>query len=301
MQRRRSSRPSCVGSTTSALWMRRSSSRIVRGLRPRSARAWPLLERFPEHIGQEADEDVGLHAVRPLMPHRANRQLALLDAKRRLRLGKLDVRAPDALGRPVDDIGAQDVAAFAPARPVVPLRTRAPLQAHAGGAASLGDELARVPPGGARVAFEEAAELALQRPHVQRATRVLHALGYSRQPFFDPAPEAVMHRPLLLAALDGADQEEGLVAVGPETLLGLDAVAHLAPVVRGRDLARPLPELALRGADQIAPARPAQPLHIVRAGHPPIHHPDALAGAEARLHRLTTLPDLPPVLPVPRN
>src|SRR2546425_1722407 len=36
--RRRSSRPSWVGSTTSVLWMHRSSSRIVRGLRPSPAR-----------------------------------------------------------------------------------------------------------------------------------------------------------------------------------------------------------------------------------------------------------------------
>jgi hypothetical protein len=29
--------------------------------------ALPLLERFPQHVGEEADEDVGLHAIGPLL------------------------------------------------------------------------------------------------------------------------------------------------------------------------------------------------------------------------------------------
>ena len=43
--------------------------------------ALPLLQGLPEHVGQEADQDMGLDAVLALMPDRADRQLALVDAK----------------------------------------------------------------------------------------------------------------------------------------------------------------------------------------------------------------------------
>src|SRR2546426_11059518 len=49
---------------------------------PAEARAsLPLLERLPQHVGEETDEDVGLDAVGALVPHRTNCQLALLDAE----------------------------------------------------------------------------------------------------------------------------------------------------------------------------------------------------------------------------
>ena len=40
--------------------------------------ALPLLEHLPQHIGQEADEDVGEHAIGALVPNRPDRQLALV-------------------------------------------------------------------------------------------------------------------------------------------------------------------------------------------------------------------------------
>src|SRR5712691_6191558 len=64
---------------------------------PEAGQALPLLQRLPQHVGQEADEDVGLHAISALMPYRANRELALLDAERRLDVRQLDVRAPQVL------------------------------------------------------------------------------------------------------------------------------------------------------------------------------------------------------------
>lgn len=39
-----------------------------------------LAEELPEHVGQEADQDVGQHAVLFLAPYRPQRQVALVDA-----------------------------------------------------------------------------------------------------------------------------------------------------------------------------------------------------------------------------
>lgn len=75
--------------------------------------ALPLLERLPQHIGQEAHQYVREDALLALVPDRPDRQLAFVDAKGRRGLGELDVGPPQRLGRPVADIGAQHVAAFA--------------------------------------------------------------------------------------------------------------------------------------------------------------------------------------------
>jgi len=36
-------------------------------------------QSLPEHVGQEADQDVGLHSIFFLMPHRADRQVGLVN------------------------------------------------------------------------------------------------------------------------------------------------------------------------------------------------------------------------------
>ena len=56
-----------------------------------------LVQRFPQHVGQEADEDVSKDAVFLLVPNRANLQVALVEAKGGFRLGQLDVRFPQLL------------------------------------------------------------------------------------------------------------------------------------------------------------------------------------------------------------
>src|SRR5437660_1695058 len=142
---------------------------------PEAGPPLPLLEGFPQHVGQEADEDVGLDAILPLVPHGTNPQLTFLDAECRLRVGELDVRAPQVLGRPVGDVGAQHVAPFAPTGPVVPFRTRRPLQPHAGPARRVGHELDDVAAGRPLVLFEQAPDLALQAPNVERAAGLVHA------------------------------------------------------------------------------------------------------------------------------
>ena len=40
-----------------------------------------LTQRFPKHVGKEAHEDVSQHTLLFLMPDRANRQVALMNAK----------------------------------------------------------------------------------------------------------------------------------------------------------------------------------------------------------------------------
>src|SRR2546427_3067739 len=46
----------------------------------------PLLEGLPEHVGQEADEDVRLDALGLLVPDRPDREFTLVDAEGRLDL-----------------------------------------------------------------------------------------------------------------------------------------------------------------------------------------------------------------------
>ena len=63
-----------------------------------------LEERFPEHVGQKADQDVGQHAVVALVPDGPNTQVAFFDAKGGLCLGELDVGVPEIFGCPVCDV-----------------------------------------------------------------------------------------------------------------------------------------------------------------------------------------------------
>jgi len=93
----------------------------------------PLLQGFPQDVGEETDEDVGVHPVGALMPDRADTQFALLNAEGRFGVRQLDVGPPQVLGTPVGDVGTQHVAALAPAGPVIPLRPRCPREPQAGG------------------------------------------------------------------------------------------------------------------------------------------------------------------------
>src|SRR6516162_9830343 len=81
--------------------------------------ALPHLQAFPQHEGEEADEDVRLDAVLTLMPDRPHVQLVLLDAKGGLSLGELDIGFPELPVAPVLDVVAQEIGAFRESRPVV--------------------------------------------------------------------------------------------------------------------------------------------------------------------------------------
>ena len=84
------------------------------------AQAGPLAhlpQRLPQHICQEAYQNVRLHPLFLLMPDRADRQIALLNAKGRFGLSELDVGLPQFLGSPVRDVAPQQVASLAQAPP----------------------------------------------------------------------------------------------------------------------------------------------------------------------------------------
>src|SRR2546425_10063615 len=69
-----------------------------------------------------------LDALGLLVPDRPDREIALVDAEGRLDLPELHVGLPHRLGCPVLDVGAQDVAALALARALVPVLLYVPAQ-----------------------------------------------------------------------------------------------------------------------------------------------------------------------------
>jgi hypothetical protein len=62
---------------------------------------------------------VGLHAVFALMPDRPHAELILVDAKRRLGLGELDISFPELRIAPVGDVRAQQIGTFRERGPIV--------------------------------------------------------------------------------------------------------------------------------------------------------------------------------------
>ena len=54
----------------------------------------PLVQCFPEHIGQEADQDMRENPILFLMPDRPDLQVAFMNSKGRFGLGQLDVGLP---------------------------------------------------------------------------------------------------------------------------------------------------------------------------------------------------------------
>jgi len=77
---------------------------------PRAAH--PLGERFPQNIGQEADQDVGEDTILFLMPEGTYLQFILGDAERPFSLGQLDVALPQRGRIDVVQVGSQQITAF---------------------------------------------------------------------------------------------------------------------------------------------------------------------------------------------
>lgn len=136
----------------------------------------PHLETLPQHEGEEADQDVGLHAIGALMPDWPHAQLILVNAEVGLGLGELDVGSPQLLVAPVLDVGAQHVGAFGDSGPLVEGFAALGVQAQAG--RTVGDLQGDVEAGGrALVALEEAADLAVDRVGIEPLARALDAPG----------------------------------------------------------------------------------------------------------------------------
>ena len=79
----------------------------------------PHLQALPQHESEEAHEDVGLDALRALVPDRAHVQLIFLDPKGRFSLGELDVGFPELRIAPIRDVLAQEIGTLREGCPVV--------------------------------------------------------------------------------------------------------------------------------------------------------------------------------------
>lgn len=88
-----------------------------------------VLERDPEGVAEEGDEDVGLHASGFLMPEGANGEFALEGPERRFDFGELHVLGPQGGGVGMREIGAQQVGARAGGMPGALLGALLPEQA----------------------------------------------------------------------------------------------------------------------------------------------------------------------------
>ena len=76
----------------------------------------PGAKRDVKAIGQEGDEDVGFDALFQLVIDRAQSQIILEALEGRLDFGQLDIELPQLGGLLPVQIGAQEIAAFAPSR-----------------------------------------------------------------------------------------------------------------------------------------------------------------------------------------
>ena len=180
---------------------------------PEAGALLPLLQGFPQHGAEEADEDMGVNGILALMPDWADCQVLFLDAEGRLGLGELDVGAPEVVRTPVGDVGAEDVAALAPPGPLVLVRPGRHVTRTRDGTLTrrLDDRVAARRAG---VGGEQAAELALHGAARHGSARVGEPPRQPGQPGLDARLEAGVHGVLLLPTLDGADQDERLRPFG---------------------------------------------------------------------------------------
>jgi len=79
-----------------------------------------LSEGFPKDKCEEAHQNVRLNPFFLLVPNRANRQIALMNAERGFSLSELDVGFPEILGAPIRDVASQQVASLAQGGPIAP-------------------------------------------------------------------------------------------------------------------------------------------------------------------------------------
>src|SRR6185295_15939149 len=105
-----------------------------------------------------------------------------------------------------------------------------------------------------RIAAEEPPDLTLDLTAIQGPLGALDAPGKACQRLLDPRRKAFVHRLLLLAPIRRAAQEKSLGTLRARTHLHLDPLAHLLPILLGRDLALEAPQLAARRTNQVPTA-----------------------------------------------
>src|SRR5215471_16576460 len=72
----------------------------------------PLLERFPQHVRQKANQNVRLDTSLFVMPNRTDAQIGFLNTEGSFGFSELNVGLPQLFVGPVVNIAAQDVSAF---------------------------------------------------------------------------------------------------------------------------------------------------------------------------------------------
>jgi hypothetical protein len=73
---------------------------------PQPGTRLPLLQCFPQHVSEKANQNVRLDAVLPVMPDRPNAQIGFLNPKSSLGFSQLNVGVPQLLVGPVMYIGS---------------------------------------------------------------------------------------------------------------------------------------------------------------------------------------------------
>src|SRR5438128_5276539 len=186
----------------------------------------PLFECLPEHVGEKADQNVRFDPSGLVMPDRADRKIALVNAERRLRFSELNVGLPEILGRPVLDVRAKDVTALAGAQPVIPFRSDAPRETQPRRHSRVIIDAHRVASCRASIPFEEPADLSLDAAAIERVARTDHPVAETLESFFDSFGEALMDRFLFLNPFVRAAQHERLRSVRTEADTHLHSFAR---------------------------------------------------------------------------
>ena len=109
-------RPSVVGSSTFIIWMTASFSSTALGVSPGASALQPLFQCDHQAIGQECHEDMGFDAGLQLVMNGPDRKIVLQFLERLLDLDQLQIEPPELSGVVALDVGAQQIAALAPAR-----------------------------------------------------------------------------------------------------------------------------------------------------------------------------------------
>src|SRR5215216_5358475 len=95
--------------------MAASLSSTARGGEPAGERPEPGAQGDVQTVGHEGDEDVSLDALLELMVDGPQPEIVLEGLERRFDLDQLDVEAPQLCGVLPGQVGAQQIAALAPA------------------------------------------------------------------------------------------------------------------------------------------------------------------------------------------
>ena len=213
----------------------------------------PHLKTFPQHEGEEANENMGLNTVFSLVPNRTHVQLILLDPKGGLGLSELNVGLPELFVAPIVDIRPQEVGALGELGPGIERRVVGNTEADTCGAAirlQRNDEAG----GGTLVALENAADLPVQLRRIEPFLRARDAGSQTFECRLDPLTEPVMDCPLFAAPIRRPTEDHGLRSPRMVGELDLDALMHGAPAIGISEFRAKLLQLRLRRSDDVAPA-----------------------------------------------